>query len=232
MSRQTGQSSHLREGPVLVGGLNEYQRSKDCGEMAGNPSCRLVVRDKTAIPRAFPAGLIGEHCRVSDAETDTAAFDRIGGGTADLTRADPEAHAADVPALIQQAEDGGAALPIIAVSDGNDEGDRIAALEAGADDHVTRPAGVGGLPAGPCAARRDRLQQRRARPVFGWGDQKVQCVRVHIRPLHGKVGLAGRKPRHCTTQISMNHRTGARHSTVFLERAAPRRRCCPWTRAR
>lgn len=210
MSRQTGQSRHLREAPVLVGALKEWQRSMDYGEVIDDASRRVTVHDKAAIPRALPAAPIGERYRVTDAETGTAALDRIRAGTPDLTLPDREAGAADGPALVQRTRDRGSALPIIVVSDGDDAGDRIAALNAGADDDLTRPTDLGELPAGAYAVWRDRLQQRDRRPVSHRGDPTLQYVHVHIRPLRGKFELEAGNPPYVTTRISVDDHMGAR----------------------
>ena len=52
-------------------------------------------------------------------------------------------------------------VPVVVLTDHGDEAEKVTALDAGADDYVTRPVGTGELLA------RLRAAQRRARPVEG-----------------------------------------------------------------
>ena len=79
---------------------------------------------------------------------------------------------------------GWSAVPIIVLSARADETDKIAALDAGADDYLTKPFGVGELLARvranlrrPRAARGGRPTS--AEPVFRFGDVEVDRARAH-----------------------------------------------------
>ncbi len=69
------------------------------------------------------------------------------------------------------------AVPIIVVSVRGQEGDKIAALDGGADDYVTKPFGMGELLARIRAALRHRLQAEVEEPVFHSGGLSVDLVR-------------------------------------------------------
>lgn len=67
-------------------------------------------------------------------------------------------------------------IPIIILSVRGSESDKIAALDAGADDYLTKPFGVGELLARLRAAIR-RSTQKRDEPVFTVGNLKVDLVK-------------------------------------------------------
>ena len=66
-------------------------------------------------------------------------------------------------------------MPVIVLSARVDETDKIEALDAGADDYLTKPFGVGELLARVRATlrRRPRRAARRPAPVFRFGDVEV-----------------------------------------------------------
>ena len=68
-------------------------------------------------------------------------------------------------------------VPILVLSSREDEKGKVAALDLGADDYVTKPFGVEELTARMRTALRHRLQQQGSRPVFQSGDLSVDLVR-------------------------------------------------------
>ena len=76
-------------------------------------------------------------------------------------------------------------MPIIVLSSRDDEAAKVAALDLGADDYVTKPFGIDELLARIRAAQRHRLQQQGERPVFRSGDLTVDLVR-RIVTVRGK----------------------------------------------
>ncbi len=73
-------------------------------------------------------------------------------------------------------------VPIIVLSVRGREADKIAALDAGADDYVTKPFGMGELMARMRAALRGRLSEQVEEPVFRTGGLVVDlaCRRVCV----------------------------------------------------
>ncbi len=80
-------------------------------------------------------------------------------------------------------------LPIIVISARGKEQDKIIALDAGADDYLTKPFGIGELTARLRAALRRRASQSdTGEPVFVVGalrvDRATRSVSINQRPLH------------------------------------------------
>lgn len=69
------------------------------------------------------------------------------------------------------------AVPIVILSSRDDEKAKVAALDLGADDYVTKPFGAEELVARIRTALRHRIQEQGARPVFRSGDLSVDLVR-------------------------------------------------------
>jgi two-component system KDP operon response regulator KdpE len=79
--------------------------------------------------------------------------------------------------VIRKLRASGNMLPIIVLSSRDDEAAKVAALDLGADDYVTKPFGIDELLARIRAAQRHRLQQQGEKPVFRAGDLEVDLVR-------------------------------------------------------
>ncbi len=142
-----------------------------------NPLRVLVVDDEPAILRFLRAGLSAQGFTVSEAPTGQSALDAIALGATDLTVLDlglPDMDGLDV---IREVRAKGSAIPIIVLSSRDDELSKVAALDLGADDFVTKPFGIDELFARIRAAQRHGLQQTGERPVFRSGDFVVDLVR-------------------------------------------------------
>jgi two-component system KDP operon response regulator KdpE len=72
------------------------------------------------------------------------------------------------------------ALPVVVLSVRADEADKIAALDAGADDYVTKPFGTGELLARIRAALRHTVGAAAGMPVFTTGDLKVDLEKRQV----------------------------------------------------
>ena len=149
----------------------------------------LVVDDEPAILRFLRAGLSAQGFVVSEVMGGGPALDSVRRELVDLMVLDlglPDMDGLDV---IRQVRKEGSALPIIVLSSRDDEGSKVAALDLGADDFVTKPFGIDELFARIRAAQRHRLQQAGERPVFRSGDLVVDLVRriVTVRGAGGEV---------------------------------------------
>jgi len=86
-------------------------------------------------------------------------------------------------------------VPIIVLSVREREGDKVAALDAGADDYLTKPFGVGELLARIRAALRRSMQQV-SEPVFSSDDLQVD---LNLR----RVSLAGKEVQLTPTEYDL-----------------------------
>jgi two-component system KDP operon response regulator KdpE len=137
----------------------------------------LVIDDEPAILRFLRAGLATQGYVVSEGGTGQAALDAVRRRAADLLVLDLGLPDIDGLEVIRQLRTGGAALPIVVLSSRGEEGAKVAALDLGADDYITKPFGIDELLARIRAAQRHKLQQQGERAIFRAGDLGVDLVR-------------------------------------------------------
>jgi two-component system KDP operon response regulator KdpE len=156
----------------------------------------VLIEDEPHIRRFVRSALEGEGWQVFEADTARQGLTEAGTRKPDLLVLDLGLPDGDGLDLIRDVR-GWSAVPIIVLSARSDEADKIAALDAGADDYLTKPFGVGELLA------RVRANRRRPRaatadgsteadPVFRFGtvevDRTARLVRrdgaeVHLTPI-------------------------------------------------
>ncbi|MGB0128655.1 MAG: response regulator, partial [Rhodocyclaceae bacterium] len=113
----------------------------------------LVVDDEPQLRRLLRGTLVAEGFRVIEADTARRALIEAASHKPDLVLLDlglPDADGQSVVAGIRQ----WSAMPIVVLSARTDERQKIVALDAGADDYVTKPFTVGELLARVRAALR------------------------------------------------------------------------------
>lgn len=140
----------------------------------GNPRV-LVVDDEQAILRFLRVALESQAYTVFEAATGQEALSDATAHKPDIIVLDlglPDIDGVEVTRLLRQWTQ----IPIIILSVRGSEGDKIAALDAGADDYLTKPFGVGELLARLRATLR-RTSQPQGGPVFASGDLKVDLAR-------------------------------------------------------
>ena len=142
-----------------------------------NPLRVLVVDDEPAILRFLRTGLSAQGFTVAEAQAGAAALESVRRGAAALMVLDLGLPDMDGLEVIRQVRDSGSVIPIIVLSSRDDERSKVAALDLGADDFVTKPFGIDELFARIRAAQRHRLQQTGERPVFRSGELVVDLVR-------------------------------------------------------
>ncbi len=145
--------------------------------MTAGPLRILVIDDEPAILRFLRAGLATQGYVVSEGGTGQAALDAVRRRAADLLVLDLGLPDIDGLEVIRQLRTGGAALPIVVLSSRGEEGAKVAALDLGADDYITKPFGIDELLARIRAAQRHKLQQQGERAIFRAGDLGVDLVR-------------------------------------------------------
>jgi two-component system KDP operon response regulator KdpE len=137
----------------------------------------LVVDDERPIRRFLNASLSGQFT-VLEAATGEEALAMTVSGRPDVIILDmglPDMDGLDVTRRLREWTQ----IPIIIVSVRDREEDKIAALDAGADDYLTKPFGVGELTARVRAALR-RSAQPESESVFQKDDLMVDLARRNV----------------------------------------------------
>ena len=118
----------------------------------------LIVEDETSIRRFVRMALQGEGWQVHEAGTVRQGLIDAGTRRPDLVVLDLGLPDGDGVAYLRDLRSW-SGVPVIVLSARTDEADKIAALDAGADDYLTKPFGVGELMARVRAAQRRALAQ-------------------------------------------------------------------------
>lgn len=148
--------------------------------MTSAPIKILVIDDEPPIRKLLRMGLTANGYDVIDAPNGKTALELLG-TKPDLVILDlglPDVGGLDLLRSIRQREQN---LPIVVLSSRDDEAGKVAALDLGADDYVTKPFGMDELLARMRAALRHQLQMLGEQPVFSLGDLSVDLVRRMVR---------------------------------------------------
>ena len=156
------------------------------------PPVAILIEDEPHIRRFVRAALEAEGWQVFEADTAKQGLTEAGTRKPDLLVLDlglPDGDGLDVVRDVR----GWSAVPIIVLSARSDEADKIAALDAGADDYLTKPFGVGELLARVRAnLRRPRVAEGSEEAVFRFGTVEIartarlvrrEGVEVHLTPI-------------------------------------------------
>lgn len=160
--------------------------------MNTTPAKVLLIEDEKQIRRFVRAAVEEEGCLVTEAETMAQGLIEAGTRKPDLLILDlglPDGNGIDLIRDLRSWSD----VPVLILSARSQETDKIDALDAGADDYLTKPFSVGEL-----RARVRALLRRRARsgeaasPLVEFGDVAVDFSRravtragapVHLTPI-------------------------------------------------
>ena len=129
----------------------------------------VVVEDEKQIRRFVRSALETEGCRVFEAETGKQGLVEAGTRKPDLIVLDLGLPDLDGVEFIRDLR-GWSAVPILILSARSTENDKIVALDAGADDYLTKPFGVGELLARVRALLRRQGKNSEGSPVVSFGD--------------------------------------------------------------
>jgi two-component system KDP operon response regulator KdpE len=135
----------------------------------------LVVDDEPQIRRFLRASLSGHNYQILEAATGQDALNQIVAAKPDLVILDLGLPDLDGIQVIQRVR-AWSQVPIVVLSVREREQDKIAALDAGADDYLTKPFGVGELLARLRTALRHVLPAEEE-PIFRTGDLTVDLAR-------------------------------------------------------
>jgi two-component system KDP operon response regulator KdpE len=162
----------------------------------------LVIEDEPEIRRFLRVSLGAQQFDVSEAETGRGGLVAATSQPPDVVILDlglPDISGFEVIAELR----GWSRVPIIVLSARGQEADKVAALDAGADDYLTKPFGVGELIARLRVALRHaaRGDDSGDSPVFTAGELEVDLARRHVRVAGGEVHLTPTEYRLLTTLI-------------------------------
>lgn len=147
----------------------------------------LVVDDEPAIRRFLQVSLTTHGHTIFEAEGGEAALTEAVIRHPDLIILDlglPDLDGIEVTRRLREWTQ----IPIVILSVRGAEADKVAALDAGADDYLTKPFGVGELQARIRAAMR-RVATHAAEPVFTTGELTVDMARRLVMISDRRVSL-------------------------------------------
>ncbi len=139
----------------------------------------LVVDDERAIRRFLRASLSAHGHTILEAAAGREALSAVAEQRPDIIFLDlglPDMDGVEVTRQIREWSD----TPIIILSVRDREADKIAALEAGADDYLVKPFGMGELMVRMRAVLRRVWQAHRQEAVFQSGELKVDFARRRV----------------------------------------------------
>ena len=151
----------------------------------------VVVEDDAEIRRFVRMALVAEGHTVHEAATQQRGLIEAGTRRPDLLILDLGLPDGDGIGLIRDLR-GWSAMPVIVLSARHSEDDKVAALDAGADDYLTKPFGTAELLARVRAALRRRGKASDAEPVLRFGGVEFDRVQrrvtragaaVHLTPV-------------------------------------------------
>jgi two-component system, OmpR family, KDP operon response regulator KdpE len=157
--------------------------------MSAAPLKILVVDDEPPIRKLLRMGLTSQGYAVVDAPNGKAALELLA-EKPDLVILDLGLPDVDGLELLRRIRASHESLPIVVLSSRGDEAGKVAALDLGADDYVTKPFGMDELLARMRAALRHQLQVHGERPVFHVGDLSVDLVRRIVKLADKEVKLS------------------------------------------
>ena len=140
----------------------------------------LIVEDEPPIRRLLRTTLGAHDYRTLEAATGAEALSALRHHRPDLVLLDLGLPDIDGQELIGRIR-AGSPVPIVVLSSRGEEAAKVAALDSGADDYVTKPFGADELLARLRAALRHRLQQQGAERSFASGDLSIDLVRRLVK---------------------------------------------------
>jgi len=190
----------------------------------------LLIEDEPEIRRFLRASLVAHNFVLDEAATGREGLLQAASQPADVVILDlglPDISGFEVIAQIR----GWSSVPIIVLSARGQESDKVAALDAGADDYLTKPFSVGELLARLRVALRHqaRVDESSASSVFTAGELHVDLARRQVLLAGNEVHLTPTEYRLLITLIKhagkvLTHRQllkevwgpGCAHETHYL----------------
>ena len=152
----------------------------------------LLVDDEPQILRAITPALAAAGYSVDAASTGEAALSKLANAPCDAVILDlglPDLDGKEVIARVREWSD----VPIIILSARDGESEKIAALDAGADDFVNKPVGMGELLARIRAALRGRERRFASEATLRCGPLEVNFANRRVKVAGDEVRLTPRE---------------------------------------
>jgi two-component system KDP operon response regulator KdpE len=153
------------------------------------PARLLVIDDEPQIRRFLEISLRSQGYAVTLAESGQAGLDALATHGADLVILDLGLPDLDGQAVLQTLRQWSQA-PVIVLTVRSGEAEKVAALDAGANDYVTKPFGVPELMARVRALLRTNAQPLDAPPLYDDGRLHVDLARREVRLAGAMVALS------------------------------------------
>lgn len=194
----------------------------------------LLIEDEPQIRRFVRAALESEGCRVHEANSGSDGLIEAGTRKPDLLIVDlglPDMEGVDVIREFR----GWSGAPVLILSARTDEREKVDALDAGADDYLTKPFGVAELAARVRALLRRQLRGQEAAPKFQFGEvvfdrakrtverkgEPVHLTQIEYRLLSVLVANAGKvmTHRHLMQEVwGPNHGDRGHYVRIYMSR--------------
>ncbi|HBH03212.1 MAG TPA: DNA-binding response regulator [Candidatus Rokubacteria bacterium] len=141
----------------------------------------VLIEDEPQIRRFLRATLTGQGYRLFEATTGTDGLVEVGSRQPDVVILDLGLPDMDGLEVIRRLREW-SAVPIVVLSARGQEGDKVQALDAGADDYVSKPFGAGELLARLRVALRHTAgaTHEDGEATFAVGDLRVDLLRRHV----------------------------------------------------
>lgn len=169
----------------------------------------VVVDDERAIRRYLRVSLGSYGHTVFEAATGQAAVAAVSAHRPDLVLLDlglPDLSGIEVTRLLRE----WTRIPILIIAVSGQESDKVAALDAGADDYITKPFGLGELMARIRVAIRHTAPST-TRPVFSVGDLTIDLGRRTVQ-------VAGREVQLTPTEYALLRALATQAGKVLTHR--------------
>ena len=157
--------------------------------MSDSTPIAVIVEDEPQIRRFVRSALEAQQWQVHEAGTVKAGLAEAGTRRPDLVILDLGLPDGDGVVFLRDLR-AWSNVPVIVLSARSDEADKIAALDAGADDYLTKPFGVGELMARVrVAMRRGQRSPDAGSSLFTFGDVKVDLAARRVQRAGADVHL-------------------------------------------
>ena len=183
--------------------------------MADNDPTVLVIEDEAQIRRFLRATLTANGYQLLEATTAQEGLVQAATRQPEIVILDlglPDLDGLELTRRLRE----WSAMPIIVLSARGQESDKVAALDAGADDYLTKPFGVGELLARMRVALRHtaRTAQEPGEAVFVVGDLRVDMARRQVSVAHQEVHLTPIEYKLLTTLVRYADKVVTHHQLL------------------